>query len=295
MTRNMFLVAAGGVMALSAAAPLNAALIADYQFGRTADSPAPVTNGQQVGSGDGTDARLFDSSGNGNTGMAGGTPIYVTGTGVGNGSGFQSGSFGNGFGHYYLANPGPGAPSLSINSNFSVFTRVKFNSITDFTSVSGRPAGNYFQFNRPDGTLDIVFGGSGGDFSQNPTNVTFAGGVQYGTVAPKLANGRFYDVGYSFSGTSQDGTPDTVKLYLDGTLLTTATFTATFGTGDIFHFGANGGNGQPADAVFDRVSFYNNVLSDAQFADLSRVPEPASLGLLGLGGLGLLARRRRTA
>jgi hypothetical protein len=43
---------------------------------------------------------------------------------------------------------------------------------------------------------------------------------------------------------------------------------------------------------------YGTVLTQAQIvaaATVSPVPEPSSLGLLGLCALGLLARRRRTA
>ena len=38
---------------------------------------------------------------------------------------------------------------------------------------------------------------------------------------------------------------------------------------------------------------YNATLQDSSFATINFIPEPASLSLLGLGGLGLLARRRR--
>jgi hypothetical protein len=56
-----------------------------------------------------------------------------------------------------------------------------------------------------------------------------------------------------------------------------------------------GGSNEPGE--FDRITLYNDAFGAAiSFeSDASDVPEPASLGLLGLGILGMVCRRRKTS
>jgi hypothetical protein len=97
---------------------------------------------------------------------------------------------------------------------------------------------------------------------------------------------------------------DQVTLYFDGTAQNTATARFDFssiaggiGFGARYGYGADPGNG--GDIVFDDIAIFDTALSAGQVASLSvgtpplaLLPEPASLGLLAMGGLLLLRRKR---
>ncbi len=173
----------------------------------------------------------------------------------------------------------PVVEGLNTNANFSVFTRFKLDSLSDFTVLSGRPAGRVLSFIRNTGKLDFFIQGAGDIFNGN-------------AAMPTIATNTWYDIGYSFTGTGNDGIGDTVKYYVNGVNIAASTGANTLDTADVFHFGSKGNNVQAADALFDRVSFYDEVLTDSEFAAFS-VPEPSSMLLSATAMLGLLIRRRR--
>ena len=85
-------------------------------------------------------------------------------------------------------------------------------------------------------------------------------------------------------------------LYIDGVAEDndTAGGWGTEGTFSDFVMGTNGGSFD-FDGKLDDVRFYDEALSaDDVNAIIHPIPEPASLGLLGVGGL-LMLRRRREA
>ena len=184
-------------------------------------------------------------------------------------------------------------------------------------TVGATGAGGENDFYNNNGITGVEIGGAGvGDWalglSKNNGNAAINGGTglasgDTGTQGPNVNDGRFHTA--AFVVRNVDGTTFTQTMYLDGVKVG-AVDTATYGGGSAsivnsrFSIGArlDGGNGFfPGDLA--RLQFDNTPLTAAQAAaqaanylgETSAVPEPASLGLLGLGGLGLLARRRRTA
>lgn len=121
-------------------------------------------------------------------------------------------------------------------------------------------------------------------------------------VAP---DGTFNDdcwhlVGFTFEGSEADG----LKLYFDGKLVATA---STLNVDSIKTTASDLSVGLPVgslttdkafDGLIDEVLLFDRALGEQEmwdlFADGNIIPEPCTLALLGLGGLSLLIRRRRT-
>jgi hypothetical protein len=155
-----------------------------------------------------------------------------------------------------------GTPRVDLASNLSGST----------------PGGNQYNFihNAPaDGTLGWRLGS--GPTILRSTTTTFNAGQWYHLVATTTAAGASV-------------------LYIDGVAEDndTAGGWGTEGTFSDFVMGTNGGSFD-FDGKLDDVRFYDEALSAVDVnAIIHPIPEPASLGLLGVGGL-LMLRRRREA
>jgi hypothetical protein len=116
-------------------------------------------------------------------------------------------------------------------------------------------------------------------------------------VSQVWADGKFHHVAGTY-----DPTVAQIKLYVDGVLEATNTFAGTAGwvVGDTIVQDATknwniGRDSKNTTRLFtgliDDVRIYNNALTAAEVKAL--IPEPATLAMLGLGGLTLLRRNRQ--
>lgn len=83
-----------------------------------------------------------------------------------------------------------------------------------------------------------------------------------------------------------DEVSDQLDLYVDGSLVKLGSFTSTANSASQLFFGDNSGGGVAGTVNYDYITWTNQG---------TVIPEPASMSLLGLGGLALLARRRARA
>ncbi|RYD48413.1 MAG: LamG domain-containing protein [Verrucomicrobiaceae bacterium] len=107
-----------------------------------------------------------------------------------------------------------------------------------------------------------------------------------------LNNGQWHHVAYTV-----DAAADVTQLYVNGALVgsttTAVTLPSLFNNFEVGRLG----RGVPTDAFagsVDELRIYDTILSGEEIAVLA-VPEPSFSMLLGLGGAGLVLRRRRAA
>jgi hypothetical protein len=116
----------------------------------------------------------------------------------------------------------------------------------------------------------------------------YHGGFIISSSTPVTANAWHHLVVTRASGTD--------TMYLDGVSIGSGADAGSVNTsGSPIEIGSNTGNSQLYTGSLDEFAFYPSALSAAQVqADyVTGVPEPASVGVLGISVLGLLARRRR--
>jgi hypothetical protein len=255
--------------------------LADWRF-NTDDDGNPVSDGQALPNGGGANtANLFDETRNFHPRHQGETrdtphyraynPAELAGR-VGVADGFALGTGGGGVGEGYVFFRDD--TDLRTNNDFSVWGRVK-----RLSNIGG--GADEFIFSQPNnwdfavnsgGTLDVDIGGLYGDTGV-PINV-----------------GQWYDLGLVLD---ENGATDTVKIFVDGALVSTFTGAVSFAGTDWFHIGAGPGGTRDFHALFDRVIFWDEAVSAWTMNQLT-TPEPGSVVLLA-GGLAALIRRRRRA
>lgn len=217
------------------------------------------------------------------------------------------------------------AGTLTTTGNGSgTFVTGKFNEAIDLESSTGNQA--YIVVGGDESDFDFV----GGSMSVSLWYTTESLYVSYQTLVAKGESGawRFarrsgtanavqfagpgsivvdgeidhQDGSWHHAVATVDGTSGTTSLYIDGTLMGTSTGTI----GDRGNPMQIGGNPDAAnrswDGNFDDVAVWNRALSADEVTAIwnngdgasvsSLVPEPATIGLLAIGGLGLLRRRR---
>lgn len=212
--------------------------------------------------------------------------------GVGQGTfGYEPTSFGQGFDFDsagYIDVPNPAAGGLASPTGFTVFAVFRFDGPSTGASVA-----SIMNLRSPANTSGFTLEQSFSD----PNGVNFYVNTS-GTTAFHLlsTNGWQFGTTYSVAATF-DAASHTMKLYRNGSLL--ATSTSVPGTNMVvngtesFQIGRNIPGNSVFNGMIDEAQFYNTALSDAQVAAITPVPEPASLAVLGLGGLALLRRRKR--
>jgi hypothetical protein len=134
-------------------------------------------------------------------------------------------------------------------------------------------------------TLEMYFHGS--NLSWYVTNIPPA------TVADMFADGKFHHVAGTY-----DSAVGELKLYVDGLLRATNTSPAVIPIGTLINLSTHpvniGRDSKNTTRLFtgkiDDVRIYNQALTGAEVMAL--IPEPATVAMLGLGGLALLRRRK---
>ena len=173
---------------------------------------------------------------------------------------------------------------------------------------SGKTSASNFLSNDQGGWNDDVLIGIGPEDGRAGVPGGNVGVIQQGNPGPTrdfagaaLAANEWHHI--VMTGSTSAGA---LTLYIDGaiaasdtSLVNDATFNGAdgFGASPNLTIGAarpNSGDAgyRPYDGLLDEVAIYDSVLTPAQILAHTNVPEPATMTLLGLGGL-LIARRRR--
>lgn len=128
-----------------------------------------------------------------------------------------------------------------------------------------------------------------GQSGQESTSV-FDGVAWRNPGTPSIDDGTWHHVAYVYDGTTLTG-------YVDGVAGTTPVAVAIgrdllLEDIELGNEGSGGGGGGQEGRLIDNVRVYNNALSASEVAALT-VPEPSTICLLTLAGLGFVAARRR--
>lgn len=108
------------------------------------------------------------------------------------------------------------------------------------------------------------------------------------TTVTSWAAGTWHHIAGTYDGAGN------YAIYVNGSLNDTANVSGATAAGTDLGFGGRRDGGGVFDGQMDDVGFYNHALSASDISTIyaSGIPEPATIALLGLGGLVLLRRRK---
>lgn len=187
---------------------------------------------------------------------------------------------------YWSDSGSPLQQALATNDTFSVWARAKRTADApgggapedDFEAILSRPYRWRIGVDG-DGTIAATFGDPG-----------TSGAVDFDTGIP-FDLGEWHEIGFTYDGTgAADGT---VTIFVDGEAVGSLTPPA-FSTGDVFHIGNGPSSRWDFHGLVDRSLFWEDVVgADVMRLLSTRVPEPSTFALAGLGLIGLVAVGRR--
>lgn len=218
-----------------------------------------------------------------------------------------------------------GSPLLNQPSRPSITPGIDTNGGTGWVDVPSAAVGNWASNAGTSFEVSFKTTGSGVILGQNDAGETVDGGQPGGWVPAlyvgtdgKLRLSLFWHNNTSTINTDPvavddgkwhdaivvyNGTAGVESLWVDGSLVASGNFAQFSYAGAYdYHLGVGydtswagaAGGWDHFTGQIDDASFYQYALSNEQIAaHFAAVPEPASIGLLGLGCLGLMARRRR--
>jgi len=171
-------------------------------------------------------------------------------------------------------------------------TTVNANNATVSFFFKGRETSNFRDYLSigTDAANQLFFETNGANGVSIFNNGTFGGGPGLTTNSA----GAIDFNAWNHIALTLDSSNNQSVLYLNGFQTATSTWAAgeTF---NILQLGSRFGEGVRAspNASIDEVRIYDETLDATAIANLSTIPEPSSIALLGLGGIALILRRRK--
>jgi hypothetical protein len=190
------------------------------------------------------------------------------------------------------------AALLNFSSNgkdgFTVFVAFKADAIV------ADPVRNTVLVNHGNAATANSFGLK---YDQTGTMNLFMGGVSYNKGGSNLKVEVGDTIVYGVRYTASTGGFEFWDSKNDSVLTGTSVVNGNFSSTQPLYLGGSGNNQQWLEGMIGEVLFYDNVLTQQQFSDaqaalvntwIEVVPEPSTISLVGLAGLGLFLRRRHS-
>ena len=292
MIRSKHLCFAIATGAVALATSVHAATLAQFDFeegtpgNKVFDDPAAPTNAALDISGNGNNFRAFDAAGSPSYSAI--VPSATTPkTGAPNRVSLLNPN------DLFINNPTSSLQSYNFTNGFTIEASVRPADLDQYGGIFGKDGKPIASSQLAPLQLKLR-----NDTDKFQIEVVDAAGVGHDvqSTIPTLAN-TYYDLAATYDGTTLSlyakPSSDTGPYVLQGSTLTPSiadggTAGLTIGRGFF-----NGATGDFFRGNIDNVRISDTALSPSQFLGVAgTVPEPASLGLIGLGGLALLRRRK---